>query len=169
MNVWKNVSNPYIGSTRIAAGNAQLIAVEVLVSKLLRKVLGMSNRSFAYLTAVHGLSLPLIGGLQAPISDPKGYGPRPNLEVLQAAFGTVPAVWAAEFIANTAGVGFHIPRPGIRDALISAASKMLSKPLIGLSINTILPTAVRANFEEANQLEMAYNVASNLRRKASSQ
>ena len=74
MDVLKNATNPFFGSTRIAMGNAQIVAAEVLVSKLLRKILGMENRSFAYLVAVHATSLPLVGGIQAPFSRPVGFG-----------------------------------------------------------------------------------------------
>ena len=177
MDVFKNASNPYMASTQILAGNAQLVAAEVLVSKLLRKILGMSNRSFSYLTAVHAASLPLIGGMQAPFTRPVGYGatifkaasPKrtvgTNLDIIKGAAASVPAVWAAEYIVNTSGVGFHVPKPSIRDALMTAASKMLTRPLIGMSINTILPNAMRNNFEEANALEAKYNLASNIRRK----
>ena len=175
MDVFKNASNPYIASTRIFAGNAQLVTAEVIVSKLLRKILGMSNRSFGYLAAVHAASLPLIGGMQAPFSRPVGYGPPAfysaskdttvgtNLDIIKGAAASVPAVWAAEYIVNTSGVGFHVPRPSIRDALMTAASKMLTRPLIGMSVNTILPQAMRANFEDAQELEMKYNLASNIR------
>ena len=177
MDVFKNASNPYIASTQVFAGNAQLVAAEVIVSKLLRKILGMSNRSFAYLTAVHAASLPLIGGMQAPFSKPVGYGPSfferrkfakaattdSNLDIIKGAAASVPAVWAAEYVVQTSGVGFHVPKPSIRDALMTAASKMLTRPLIGMSINTILPQAMRHNFEEANALEAKYNLASNIR------
>ena len=142
-------------------GNAQVVVAEVIISKLLRKVIGMQDRSFAYLVAVHAASLPLIGGLQAPFSKPYGYEPKPNLKVLQAAAGTVPAVYAAEYIVNTSAVGFHVPKPSIRDALITAASKMLTKPLIGAALHSILPNAMRDNFEEAHALEANYNFASN--------
>ena len=81
-----------------------------------------------------------------------------------AALGSVPAVWAAEYIVNTSTVGFHVPKPVIRDALITAASKMLTKPLIGMSINTILPETMRDNFEQAHALEVNYNRASHLKR-----
>jgi len=175
MDVFKNASNPYFGGTRILAGNAQLVAAEVIVSKLLRKILGMSNRSFSYLTAVHAASLPLIGGMQAPFSKPVGYGATvfktgfkdtrtgTNLDILKGAAASVPAVWAAEYIVNTSGVGFHVPKPSIRDALMTAASKMLTRPLIGMSINTILPQAMRHNFEEAQDLEAKYNLSSNIK------
>ena len=46
---------------------------------------------------------------------------------------------------------------------MTAAAKILTKPLIGMSFNTILPEAVRANFEEANALEAVYNQASSLK------
>ena len=75
MDVFKNATNPYFGSTKIAMGNAQIVAAEVLVSKLLRKILGIAPRSFGYLLAVHATSLPLIGGLQAPFSKSVGFGP----------------------------------------------------------------------------------------------
>ena len=176
MDVFKNASNPYIGSTEIAMGNAQLVAAEVLVSKLLRKIVGMAPRSFTYLTAVHAASLPLLGGLQAPFSNPVAYGPAffgtaspktsvgTNLDILKAAAASVPAVFAAEYVVNTSGAGFHVPKPSIRDALMTAASKMLTRPLIGMSFNTILPAAVRHNFEEAHALEERMNGASSLRR-----
>ena len=125
----KNVTNPYFGSTKIAMGNAQIVAAEVLVSKLLRKILGMAPRSFVYLAAVHATSLPLVGGLQAPFSKPVGFGqsvyfgsefavaktgvratkassswmPGTNLDIVKAAAASVPAVWLAEYIV----VGFH--------------------------------------------------------------
>ena len=181
MDVFKNATNPYIASTQVAMGNAQLVAAEVLISKLLRKILGMSQRSFAYLVAVHAASLPLIGGLSAPFSAPVGYRPGVyatekfvkgkgkqkgwggNMAVLKAAAASVPAVWLAEYVVQTSGVGFHVPKPNIRDALMTAAAKMLTKPLIGMSFETILPAAVRNNFEVASALESAYNRASSLR------
>lgn len=183
MDVFKNATNPYIASTQVAMGNAQLVAVEVLVSKLLRKILGASNRSFSYLVAVHAASLPLIGGLSAPFSGPVGYrspvygtqafpkklayggqegGLGTNLDVLKAAAASVPAVWLAEYIVQTSGVGYHVPKPSIRDALMTAAAKILTKPLIGMSFDTVLPQAVRSNFEEASGLENAYNRASTI-------
>ena len=187
MDVLKNATNPYFGSTKIAMGNAQIVAAEVLVSKLLRKILGMAPRSFSYLAAVHATSLPLVGGLQAPFSKPVGFGqsvyfgsgfavaektgvrnPKEsrsygtNLDIVKAAAASVPAVWLAEYIVQTSGVGFHVPKPSIRDAFLTAASKILTKPLIGMSFNTILPEAVRRNFEEASALESVYNAASSL-------
>ena len=188
MDVLKNATNPFFGSTRIAMGNAQIVAAEVLVSKLLRKILGMEDRSFAYLVAVHATSLPLVGGIQAPFSKPVGFGasayfgsafgvaktgvretkassswvPGTNLDIVKAAAASVPAVWLAEYIVQTSAVGFHVPKPSIRDALMTAASKILTKPLIGMSFNTILPEAIRRNFEEASALESVYNSASSL-------
>ena len=187
MDVLKNATNPFFGSTRIAMGNAQIVAAEVLVSKLLRKILGMEDRSFAYLVAVHATSLPLVGGIQAPFSKPVGFGQSvylgkafaleqktgiraekasrtygTNLDIVKAAAASVPAVWLAEYIVQTSGIGFHVPKPSIRDALMTAAAKILTKPLIGMSFNTILPEQVRANFEEANALEAVYNQASSL-------
>ena len=81
---------------------------------------------------------------------------------MKAAAASVPAVWLAEYIVQTSAVVFHVPKPTMRDALMTAASKILTRPLIGMSFNTILPEAVRRNFEEANALESVYNSASTL-------
>ena len=108
----------------------------------------MAPRSFAYLAAVHATALPLVGGIQAPFSKPVGYGPSAyfgsafalpktgvradkasrtygtNLDIVKAAAASVPAVWLAEYIVQTSGVGFHVPKPSMRDALMTAASKI---------------------------------------------
>ena len=51
-----------------AYGTAQLVAVEVLVSKIIRSILKMENRGIAELAFVHLLSIPFMGGIGAPKS-----------------------------------------------------------------------------------------------------
>jgi hypothetical protein len=147
MEVLNNAAAPFTASTGAVAGNAQRLVLEVLMSKILRRVLRMQDRSFMYLAAVHGLSLPLIGGFQGAIVPP-GRLNDPQMTQLQSAAASVPAVYASEYVVNTSSIGFHVPRPNLRDALVTAAAKVLTRPLISNTI-TYLPSAVAENFVQA--------------------
>jgi hypothetical protein len=161
MDVANNAIAPFAGTER-AAGNAQRLVLEVLVSKILRKVLRMQDRSFMYLAAVHGLSFPLLGGFQAVLSNPTNYQDS-NLTQIQAAAATVPAVYASEYVVNTSSIGFHVPRPNLRDALVTAAAKTLTRPLISNTIG-YLPAAIQGNFVAALNVQHEQSMGSNLRR-----
>jgi hypothetical protein len=100
-----------------------------------------------YLAAVHGLSFPIIGGFQGAIVQP-GRLNDSQMTQLQSAAASVPAVYASEYVVNTSSVGFHVPRPNLRDALVTAAAKVLTRPLISNTI-TYLPQAVAENFVQA--------------------
>ena len=162
MDVLKNMGAPLTASTPAAMGNAQRVVLEVLVSKILRKVMRMADRSFLYLAAVHTLSLPLIGGIQAVLTAEQNFNST-NMQQIQAAAGSVPGVYAAEYIVNTSSVGFHVPKPGLRDALITAVAKILTRPLIGNTI-AYLPAALVTNFNDAFNVQSAMNDGSNLKR-----
>ena len=57
--VWNNASAPYwpgtteVGGGTLVVGNAQIVAVEVVVSKLLRYLIKAESRSILNLVAVH--------------------------------------------------------------------------------------------------------------------
>ena len=161
MDVGRNLILPFTDSTQVAAGNAQRVVLEVLVSKIMRKILRMQDRSFMYLTAVHTLSLPLLGGFQAALSGPEGFTAT-NLEQIRAAAACVPAVYASEYVVNTSSVGFHVPKPNLRDALVTAAAKVLTRPLIGNTIQW-LPGALQTNFAEAIKVQATQNEGSRLK------
>ena len=162
MQVLKNMGAPLTASTPAAMGNAQRVVLEVLMSKILRKVMRMQDRSFLYLTAVHALSLPLIGGLQSVFTGEQNFNSS-NLQQVQAAAGSVPGVYAAEYVVNTSSVGFHVPKPSLRDALITAVAKILTRPLIGNTV-AYLPAALTKNFNDAFNVQSAMNDGSNIKR-----
>ena len=69
-NVFRNAVAPVDptgqdGANRIL-GTAEYVAVEVAVSKIVRAVLKMENRSVWDLFWIHLLSVPFLGGLAAP-------------------------------------------------------------------------------------------------------
>ena len=162
MDVLNNTLLPVTESTEVAAGNAQRVVLEVLMSKIIRKVMRMQDRSFLYLTAVHTLALPLLGGFQAALSTSQDYN-QTNLAQIQAAAACVPAVYTSEYVVNTSSVGFHVPKPNLRDALVTAVAKILTRPLIGNTIQ-FLPVGLQGNFGAAQKLQAIQNSGSRLNR-----
>ena len=127
-------------------GTVEYVAVEVLVSKVVRSVLGMENRSIAELGFIHLLSIPFMGGLGAPfgqsraVQNTAGYGQA----IADGAKG-VPGVLVAQWILNTAYKGFHFPWFTLKDLLITAGSKTISRPLV-YSVYAKLPNDMAAGF-----------------------
>ena len=132
---------------RQVLGAAEYVAVEVLVSYGLRYALKIDKRSVAELAAIHAVSIPLIGGMsasfdeepllgyEAPMSDTAGY----------AAKG-IPAVFTAQYIVNTALQGLHAPKISAKDVMITAASKILSGPLMAF-LYPMLGESFRTNLD----------------------
>ena len=59
MNVLNNTITPFDPRrSQLIIGNIQLVAVEVTVSKILRKILRMADESIFRLTLIHAASLP---------------------------------------------------------------------------------------------------------------
>ena len=162
-NVFWNAILPYdIRKTTLVAGCAQLVAIEVIVAKLLRKVLGMGNRGVMELAAVHIVSLPFLGGLAGFFDPNGGLGGEKFTDSLMAGAKSVPAVFLAQYIINTGASGFHIPKLSVKDVLITAASKAITRPLIVLAYPKLHAT-LQQNFDLENAMEQAQNAASNLK------
>ena len=113
-------------------GTAEYVAAEVLVSKIVRSVLKMEQRNILDLAFVHVLSIPFLGGLAAPFGgqaaiDDAGAG---YTKALTDGAKGIPAVLAAQWILATASKGFHFPWFTMKDLLITAGSKAITRPLI---------------------------------------
>ena len=131
-NVAKNAVlpfNPMRGM--LAAGAVEYVAVEVLVSKFLRKMLRFEDKGFLELLYIHAVSLPFLGGASAFVEENGSYSGTLVDNLKDGAKG-IPAVLLAQYIVATCSNGFHIPRMTIKDVLITAAAKSLSKPLVSL-------------------------------------
>ena len=144
-------------------GTVELIAVEVLVSKIVRTVLRMENRGLVDLAFVHLLSIPFMGGIAAPfgtvrnIHTTNGYGQA----AMDGAKG-IPGVLIAQWIIATASKGFHFPWFNLKDLLITAGSKALSRPLV-YSVIDKLPIDAQAGFAVLDQLFQNQVAKSNLK------
>ena len=113
----------------LAGGAVEYVAVEVLVSKFLRKMLRFEDRGFLELAYIHALSLPFLGGASSFVEAPGSYTDDYVKQFTDGAKG-VPAVLIAQWIVATCSRGFHIPSISIKDVFITAAAKSLSKPLL---------------------------------------
>ena len=164
MNVLSNTILPYdLRKSQLVAGNAQLIAVEVTVSKILRMILGMENTSVFRLALIHTAALPLLGGAGGFFNPAQRLRNRQATYAEQFADGAkgIPAVFLGQYVVNTAFQGFHIPKVSIRDMLITAASKVLSRPLLA-AIYPKLHKQITDNFDLVDTMIEKQVATSNL-------
>lgn len=156
-NVFNNAIQPVdirMGSQ--VAGAAEYVAAEVLVSYFARYLFKVEKRSLMELAAIHAVSIPLIGGLSAGLEDNNVFGYESGWGdlVTDGAKG-VPAVFAAQYICNTALQGLHAPKLGFNDILVTAASKIVTRPLIAL-VYPYLGDMLRTNLDVLEELFNQY-------------
>ena len=163
LNVFNNAILPFdIRRYDLIAGSAQLVAVEVIVSKIIRKILGMGGRGFAELAAIHAVSLPFLGGLSGFFEPNKALSGQDMTTAFQDGAKGVPAVFLSQYIINTATKGLHIPKFTFKEVLVTAASKILTRPLIVLMYPK-LHKALQGSFRAVNRMEQLQNANSNLK------
>ena len=119
--------------TKLAVGSIEYVAIEVIVDKLLRKLLRFRNKSFTELAYVHAVSLTFMGGAGAMAGPPGDYDANLTQQIKDGAKG-IPAVLLAKWVVDTCSRGFHVPftKWDLGDITVSAASKTLSRPLFSL-------------------------------------
>ena len=163
-NVFWNGILPYdVRKTGLVIGCAQLVAIEVVVSKIIRKVLGMGGRGVMELALIHVISLPFLGGVGGFFDTPGALGGEEVSDSFKNGAKAVPAVFLAQYIVNTGTSGFHIPKVSMKEILVTAASKLLSRPLIVMMYPKLHKT-LQKNFDLWNAMEQNQNQASNLKK-----
>ena len=168
-NVFRNAVAPVDptgqdGANRIL-GTAEYVAVEVAVSKIVRSVLKMENRSVWDLFWIHLLSVPFLGGLAAPFGDKTAIAATNSYQTaaMDGAKG-IPAVLAAQWVIATASKGFHVPWFGMKDLMITAGSKIISRPLV-YSVYAKLPQNAQEAFAVLDALVQRQSINSSIRPK----
>ena len=118
--------------SQLAIGTAEYVAIEVIISKLIRSLLRLSNKGFLELAYVHAISVAYMGGAQGFIDPPGDYGD--FFTNLRDGAKGIPAVLLAKYTVDTCFRGFHVPfsKWSLADITISAASKAISRPIFGL-------------------------------------
>ena len=132
-NIFKNMVAPF-SSGKALKGSASYVALEVVVSKLLRKIMGMADKTWTELTVVHAMTLPLLGGVGAAFSADdvqpvRGYGAKKMQTHVKEGAKSVPALFTAQYCYNTYchGLGLHFWTA--KDALVMATAKILTRPI----------------------------------------
>ena len=110
-------------------GSAEYITVEVLVSAMVRKFMGAS-KPWTDLILIHTISLPFMGGAVG-FMDPPGQMNAGWIDHFMSGAKGIPAVLIAEWIWNTFAKGFHVPWFNMKDLLITAGAKTISRPITG--------------------------------------
>ena len=168
MDAVKNVFNNGIAAVdfrkaKQLIGTVEYVAAEVLVSKVIRAVLKMENRGIFDLAFIHLLSIPFMGGIAAPFGNVRAIGATGGYgqAAVDGAKG-IPGVLIAQWIIATASKGFHFPWFNLKDLLITAGSKALSRPLV-YSVSDKLPNDAAAGFAVMDQLFQNQVAKSNIR------
>ena len=148
----------------LLVGSIQLITLEVLMAKTIRKVLSMGNRGFLELALIHAVSLPMMGGFSGVFGQNQQYGASTAQTSFQDGAKGIPAVFMAQYITNVAAKGFHVPKVSMKEILVTAASKVLTRPLITLMYPK-LHKQVQDGFDVENRMEIKQQIVSNLKMK----
>ena len=124
--------------TKLLMGSLEYIAAEVIVAKMVRKVMKADNKGYLQLAYIHALSLPFMGGAAGFFDASSGYVGTDNqgqavgftTNIMDGAKG-IPAVLLAQYIIDSMTKGFHVPWFNFKDLLITAGSKSLTRPIVG--------------------------------------
>ena len=130
-NVFKNAILPLSGG-KLIKGSAVYVALEVAVSKLLRRISGVQDRSILQLAVVHTMSLALMGGTSAALTDHGTiypYGGKEMKQHIKQGMKGVPALFLANYIYNTFFYGFFVGSFSMKNLMIMAAAKILTRPI----------------------------------------
>ena len=132
-NVFSNIILPVDPrKSKVLVGTAQYVALEVLVSKLARRFIKSENKSFPELIFVHTLSLPFMGGAAGFVDPNSDFKEKPEYgELFTDGAKGIPAVLLAQWVINTFAKGLHFPWFNMRELMITAGAKILTRPIAG--------------------------------------
>ena len=125
--IFKNSVAPFYGSDRIV-GTSYVVLVETLVESVIRRLAGMQIGIFS--TAA---SLALGKPFEGMFYFGEEPGPPAVQEYMDSALSglqTTPGQFVGQYLVATFGSGFHVPGFNIKDMLLTAAAKTLSRPLM---------------------------------------
>ena len=162
-NVFWNVLQPYnFNYDNQLAGSATIIASEVLVGWVIRKVM-KAPKPVLEMCYIHALSLPFLGGLAGyqevpPFrtsvpGDTKDGDKKTQGYAHQLAAGAkgIPAVILAQYIVNSFTSGFHVPWFNMKDILITCAAKAITAPLL-FAVSESMPETLADGLDVMQQL-----------------
>ena len=153
---------------KLLLGSLQYVAFEVLVSKIARFIL-KAPRGWVDLAFVHTLSLPFMGGAVGFL-DSNSQMKKTKLaygELFRDGAKGIPAVLLAQWILDTFAKGFHFPWFNMKELLITAGAKTLTRPITGFIIG-YLPSDAQDALTTVEALVALQNAKSSLKTAAAS-
>lgn len=166
-NIIKNALNTLNPMTpKVLQGSIIYVALEVAVSKVLRKIMRADTKSYTELAVVHSMSLGFMGGTSVALNNPGSIGTlysdkRMLKHVKQGAKG-IPALFIAQYVYNTFFYGFGLTFFSMKDALIMGAAKILTRPIAAQLYKRA--KFVQNGLDAQSSVEQAQMVGSNLAR-----
>ena len=149
-------------NSRLVMGNAQVIAAEVALSKVIRWFLKVPKRSILDLATVHTVSQTFLGGFSGYFNQSQPLANNPStMTALQDGAKGIPGLLFAQYIVNTAYNGLHFPKWTFKEFLILGASKALTRPIINMAYSS-LPVTVQQNFNNHDLMVQRQNVVTRL-------
>ena len=163
-NPLKNLILPFTKG-KFIMGGVQHVAVEVLVSWVIRKVMKAERKTLTNIAMPHVLSLPLIGGVNAVWnnSDPLIQSQARLKDQAKESIKQFPALLLGDICWKFSNEGFSIPSYKGRDLLIMLVAKTLTRPLIGMLYKS-MPAGLAENFDALDIMFRAQAGASKLDR-----
>ena len=132
MNVPYNLVQPVFGTDRIG-GAITHVTAEVVVAKIIRQFINAPPRSWSNLAFIHLISLPFLGGPVGFLNPNKAITSSKFNEALMDGAKGIPGVLLAQYVVSTADLGFHVPSANLRDLMVMAAAKILTRPLLAMT------------------------------------
>ena len=154
-NVAKNVIVPIDPRrTKQLLGSIEYVAAEVVVAKIVRKLIKADTVGWMQLAYIHTLSLPFLGGLGAFFDQNEDYIGQVRETGKQIGVATqfmdgakgIPAVLLAQYILESFAKGFHVPWFNMKELLITAGTKAITRPIVGF-VYKYLPTNAKENLQ----------------------
>ena len=143
-------------------GVAEYVAAEVLVSYFARWLFKSEKRTLLELAAIHTVAIPFVGGLSGFSGDNHSLGyEAPFGNLFQDGAKGISAVFASQYVCNTALQGLHAPRLNFQDILVTAGAKLVTRPILSV-LYPYLGGTFRANLEIVEELFARQKHASRL-------
>ena len=120
-----------IRKSKTVFAGAEVILSEALVSYLARWTFGGEKMSFLKLVMLHAIANPLHGGIEENIgADEVTFKDGDYTDQFTKSASNLPGVFIAQYIVNTPDKGLRVPGFSLKDVLLTAGSKMVTRPIL---------------------------------------
>ena len=120
-----------IRKTKNVFAGAEIILSEALVSYLARWTFGGEKMSFMKLVMLHAIANPLHGGIEETLGAAEvTYKGGEYTDQFAKSVSNIPGVFVAQYIVNTPDKGIRMPGFSLKDVLLTAGSKIVTRPIL---------------------------------------